>query len=239
MANTRSAEKMIRVAERRRLRNRSVKSAVKTYIRKAERGIVAAADDFSALVVQAISSLDKAASKGILHPRTPPAASRRLMKKLNLAASRQLTARPASTSKSPTNRSGSLLCTVGYRVAGAEPLAQPTRALSPRRRPTGAGPVGRASPNVCTTASRGRARSSSTMKIRCHWPSASRPSRIGIVWLPPSIKLEAVGVAVRALVRRHVDGPDVEVIVTIRVLRGAPSGRETRPYPQGGAAQAR
>ena len=64
MANTRSAEKMIRVAERRRVRNRAVKSAVKTFIRKAERGIVAGVEDSSALVVQAISKLDKAASKG-------------------------------------------------------------------------------------------------------------------------------------------------------------------------------
>ncbi len=86
MANTRSAEKMIRVAERRRLRNRTVKSAVKTFIRKAERGIVAAAEDTQALVVQAISKLDKAASKGVLHPRNAARRKSRLMKKLNLAA---------------------------------------------------------------------------------------------------------------------------------------------------------
>jgi len=86
VANTRSAEKMIRVAERRRLRNRSAKSAVKTYVRKAERSIVAAADDVKDLVVQAISSLDKAASKGILHPRNAARRKSRLMKKLNQQA---------------------------------------------------------------------------------------------------------------------------------------------------------
>ena len=86
MANTRSAEKNIRAAERRRVRNRSIKSAVKTYIRKAERGIVAAAEDTNALVVDAISKLDKAASKGILHPRNAARRKSRLMKKLNLAA---------------------------------------------------------------------------------------------------------------------------------------------------------
>ncbi len=87
MANTRSAEKMIRAAERRRVRNRSIRSAVKTYVRKAERGIVGAAEDTNALVVQAISKLDKAASKGILHPRNAARRKSRLMKKLNLAAS--------------------------------------------------------------------------------------------------------------------------------------------------------
>ena len=85
MANTRSAEKMIRVAERRRVRNRSIKSAVKTYIRKAERGIVATADDAQQLVVQAVRSLDKAASKGVLHPRNAARRKSRLMKKLNQA----------------------------------------------------------------------------------------------------------------------------------------------------------
>ena len=84
MANTRSAEKMIRVAERRRLRNRSVKSAVKTFIRKAERGILASADDSKALVVQAISKLDKAASKGVLHWKNAARRKSRLMNKLNV-----------------------------------------------------------------------------------------------------------------------------------------------------------
>lgn len=86
MANTRSAEKMIRVAERRRVRNRSIKSAVKTFIRKAERGISTATEDSTALVVQAISKLDKAASKGVLHPRNAARRKSRLMKKLNQAA---------------------------------------------------------------------------------------------------------------------------------------------------------
>jgi small subunit ribosomal protein S20 len=86
VANTRSAEKMIRAAERRRVRNRSIKSAVKTYVRKAERGITTAAEDTNALVVQAISKLDKAASKGILHRRNAARRKSRLMKKLNLSA---------------------------------------------------------------------------------------------------------------------------------------------------------
>jgi len=86
VANTRSAEKMIKVIERRRVRNRSIKSAVKTYIRKAERGIVAAAEDTQEMVVQAVRSLDKAASKGILHPRNAARRKSRLMKKLNKQA---------------------------------------------------------------------------------------------------------------------------------------------------------
>ncbi|MCC7369807.1 MAG: 30S ribosomal protein S20 [Chloroflexi bacterium] len=86
MANTKSAEKMIRVAEKKRLRNRAVKSAVKTFIRKAERSIVATADEAQSLVVLAISRLDKAASKGVLHKRNAARRKSRLMKKLNVAA---------------------------------------------------------------------------------------------------------------------------------------------------------
>jgi small subunit ribosomal protein S20 len=76
---------MIRVAERRRVRNRTIKSAVRTFIRKAERGITTTAEDTNALVVQAISRLDKAASKGVLHKRNAARRKSRLMKKLNLA----------------------------------------------------------------------------------------------------------------------------------------------------------
>lgn len=85
MPNTRSAEKNMRTAERRRMRNRMVKSTVKTFVRKAEQGIVATAEDAQTLVVQAVRSLDKAASKGVLHQRNVARRKSRLMKKLNLA----------------------------------------------------------------------------------------------------------------------------------------------------------
>ena len=101
MPNTRSAEKMMRVAERRRLRNRSVKSAVRTFIRKAERSIAEAAEDAQALIIQAQKSLDKAASKGVLHPRNAARRKARLMKKLNSAA-----AAPAPTTKPAARTTG-------------------------------------------------------------------------------------------------------------------------------------
>ena len=94
MPNTRSAAKQMRVAERRRVRNRTVKSAVKTFIRKAERTIVASVDEAQAQVVQAVKSLDKAAAKGILHKRNVARRKSRLMKKLNLAVAAS-TAAPA------------------------------------------------------------------------------------------------------------------------------------------------
>ena len=103
MPNTRSAEKMMRVAERRRLRNRSVKSAVRTFIRKAERSIAEAAEDAQALIIQAQKSLDKAASKGVLHPRNAARRKARLMKKLNSAAAAPA---PAPTTKPAARTTG-------------------------------------------------------------------------------------------------------------------------------------
>ena len=85
MPNTRSAEKNMRIDERRRLRNRSFKSAVKTFIRKAERSIVESVEDAPTLIIQAQKSLDKAASKGILHPGNAARRKSRLMKKLSAA----------------------------------------------------------------------------------------------------------------------------------------------------------
>ena len=86
MAGSKSAQKQVRVAERRRGRNRSVRSQVKTNITKAEKlifsGELEAARE---AVVTATVSLDKAAEKGILHSNNTARRKSRLMKKLNEA----------------------------------------------------------------------------------------------------------------------------------------------------------
>ena len=68
MANIKSQMKRIKTNEKARLRNKSVKSALKTAIRKfhtaADAGDVATA---SALAADAGRKLDKAASKGVIH----------------------------------------------------------------------------------------------------------------------------------------------------------------------------
>ena len=68
MANIKSQIKRIKTNEKARLRNKSVKSSLKTAIRKyreaAEAGDVAAA---ATLARDASKALDKAASKGVIH----------------------------------------------------------------------------------------------------------------------------------------------------------------------------
>ncbi|NLV77999.1 MAG: 30S ribosomal protein S20 [Rhodococcus sp.] len=69
MANIKSQVKRIRTNERNRLRNQSVKSSLRTAIRSF-REAAAAGDKGKAteLLVSTSRQLDKAASKGIIHP---------------------------------------------------------------------------------------------------------------------------------------------------------------------------
>ena len=85
MPNTKSAIKMVRVAERRRLRNRPIRSSVKTFVRKAEHAIVGSGEAAASEVVAAIRALDKAVNKGVIHRNNAARRKSRLMKKLNRA----------------------------------------------------------------------------------------------------------------------------------------------------------
>jgi len=83
---TKSAQKQVRVAERRRLRNKSIRSRCKTDITKAERLIFSGELELAQkAVVAAIGSLDKAAEKGVIHPNNAARRKSRLMNKLNAA----------------------------------------------------------------------------------------------------------------------------------------------------------
>jgi len=83
---TKSAQKQVRVAERRRVRNKPINSLCKTNITKAEKLIFSGElEAAQKAVVAAISSLDKAAEKGIIHPNNAARRKSRLMKKLNEA----------------------------------------------------------------------------------------------------------------------------------------------------------
>jgi small subunit ribosomal protein S20 len=86
LANTKSAQKQMRVAQRRQLRNKSVRSQAKTLVSKAEELIFSGElESAQGAVVTAISSLDKAAEKGVIHSNNAARRKSRLMKKLNKA----------------------------------------------------------------------------------------------------------------------------------------------------------
>jgi len=88
LANTKSAIKEIRVAERRQVRGKAYRSSTKTKILKAEKLIFSGdVEKGKEAALDAISTLDKAASKGIIHRNNAARRKARLIKKLNQASS--------------------------------------------------------------------------------------------------------------------------------------------------------
>lgn len=84
MANTKSAIKRMRTSEKRRLRNRSIISSVRTAIKKFERGLGQGEREQSeALLRYALRKLDKAVTKGVLHRNTAARKKSRLQRRFN------------------------------------------------------------------------------------------------------------------------------------------------------------
>jgi small subunit ribosomal protein S20 len=82
---TASAKKQARAGARRTVRNRAVRSSVKTLVVKARRAMsespVAESDRQSA-AVEAVRALDRAAAKGIVHPNNAARRKSRLARQL-------------------------------------------------------------------------------------------------------------------------------------------------------------
>jgi small subunit ribosomal protein S20 len=86
LPTTKTAEKEMRVADRRKARNKSIVSHTKTKVTKAEHSIASGnLDAAKADVLKAISGLDKEAEKGKSHSNNAARRKSRLMKKLNSA----------------------------------------------------------------------------------------------------------------------------------------------------------
>jgi small subunit ribosomal protein S20 len=83
-------QKAVRVGERRRKRNRSVRRTVKTYVASTEKLIASGeVDEAKAMMLQATSVLDRAARKGVIHRNSAARRKSRLMKRLNQISGEQ------------------------------------------------------------------------------------------------------------------------------------------------------
>ena len=67
MPNIQSAKKRVKVSEKKNLRNRMVKSGVKTSIRKFNEALGKDTEIVNAQYVATTSAIDKAVAKGIIH----------------------------------------------------------------------------------------------------------------------------------------------------------------------------
>jgi small subunit ribosomal protein S20 len=95
---TASAKKQARASVRRALRNRGVKSEIKTLVVKARRGLADKAADAAGRAestLEALRALDRAASKGIVHRNNAARRKGRLARQL----ARVAPAAPAATVK--------------------------------------------------------------------------------------------------------------------------------------------
>lgn len=84
MPNIRSAAKAMRSSAKKQMRNKSIKSALKTATKKVQKLTVPAqVEAAGGAMPGVVSALDKAAQKGIIHRNTAARKKSRLMKKLN------------------------------------------------------------------------------------------------------------------------------------------------------------
>lgn len=93
MPNLKSAQKRVRIEEKRRTRNKAVKSTVRTFVTRA-RGAIATAPaepQTEEAIREAISQLDRAVTKGVLHRNNAARRKSRLLHRLHVA---QGTAQP-------------------------------------------------------------------------------------------------------------------------------------------------
>ena len=84
MANIKSAKKRILVNRTRAARNKAVRSAVKTAIKRVEAAVVAKDKEAAkTALLKAISTIDKAESKGVYHKNNASRKVSRLTKAVN------------------------------------------------------------------------------------------------------------------------------------------------------------
>ena len=92
MAHSKSAIKRWRQSLERRTRNRSVKSRTRTLLTKAIMGIGSEPAESEDAVRNAVSALDQAAQKGVIHANAAARAKSRLLKRFNLATAEAVAA---------------------------------------------------------------------------------------------------------------------------------------------------
>jgi small subunit ribosomal protein S20 len=99
MANIASSKKDARRSAVRAVRNRGLKASVKTKITKVRRALHENDDEATQLGLGAISALDRAAAKGVLHRNNAARRKSRLMKRLAAAGAQAKAGAPAKAAK--------------------------------------------------------------------------------------------------------------------------------------------
>ena len=85
MPNIKSQKDRVKQTKKENASNKAVKSNLKTVIKKANIAVAAGSADADKAVVEAVSTIDKAASKGVLHKNTAARKVSKMIKKANTA----------------------------------------------------------------------------------------------------------------------------------------------------------
>ena len=83
MPNIKSAKKRVKVIETKTLRNKMIKSDLKTALKKADAAVANGDDDKAEAVKAAIRKVDMACTKGIIHKNKAARKKSQLAKSLN------------------------------------------------------------------------------------------------------------------------------------------------------------
>lgn len=104
MAHSKSAIKRWRQSIQRRDRNRAVKSHTRTLLAKAQAVVDSDASAAEEAVRAAVSALDKAAQKGVIHANAAARGKSRLLKRFNLATAGAVAAAASADEKPAPKR---------------------------------------------------------------------------------------------------------------------------------------
>ena len=97
MPNIKSVKKDVIRSRQRRLRNQAAKSQIKTFVKKANTAITGGvAETVVAAVTQAVSVVDKAAKRGIIHKNQAARRKSRLMRRAAQAAASSTQTQPVA-----------------------------------------------------------------------------------------------------------------------------------------------
>lgn len=83
MANTRSAIKRIKQSEKRRQRNRAARSEIRSTVKAARSALGSKAPEAKAAVDDAIRTIDRAVTKGVMHRNTAARRKSALARQIN------------------------------------------------------------------------------------------------------------------------------------------------------------
>ncbi len=86
MPNIQSAKKRVKVSEKKNLRNRVIKSGVRTSLKKFDAAVAADAGNAAVQLSATTAAIDKAAAKGVIHKNAANRKKARLAKQLAKAS---------------------------------------------------------------------------------------------------------------------------------------------------------